>query len=77
MKLPCISSATNNNISECTSGSVRLVGGDYEFQGTVEFCIGDTWNTICGYRGNWNETNSLVLCHQLGLKPTSMCVQLF
>ena len=63
--------ATFNNISECRSGSIRLVGGNYANQGTVEFCIGGTWNTICGYPWDWNESNSLVLCNQLGLKHSS------
>ena len=64
------------NISACKSGSMRLIGGDYAFQGTVEICIGGTWNTICGYPSGWNETNSIVLCNQLGINTTSMCVQI-
>ena len=68
--------ATFNNISECRSGSIRLVGGNNTNQGTVEFCIGDSWNTICGYPWDWNETNSLVLCNQLGLKNSSMYVNI-
>ena len=63
--------ATFNNMSECRSGSIRLVGGNYANQGTVEFCIGGTWNTICGYPWDWNENNTIVLCRQLGLKSSS------
>ena len=33
-------------IIECTNGDVRLVGGEYENEGTVEVCYNNLWGQI-------------------------------
>ena len=48
----------------CTHGSVRLIGGSNEREGTVEVCLNGTWGTICGAR--WDSTDAGVVCRQLG-----------
>ena len=58
------------NISQCTSGEIRLVGGSTNYEGRVEFCIGDTWFALCGYPWSWDSTDAAVLCDQFGLQSS-------
>ena len=32
---------------ECSSGDLRLVGGERESEGRVEICVGGFWGTMC------------------------------
>ena len=43
---------------------IRLVGGDYEWEGIVEVRIEGQWLPVCD--NSWDRNDSLVACHQLG-----------
>ena len=47
----------------CITGVVRLVRGNYAYQGRVEVCINDSC-TVCG--NNFHISDAQVICRQLG-----------
>lgn len=51
-------------IIDCKNGDVRLVGGGFENEGTVEVCSNRQWSYIADT--NFTNTNALVICRQLG-----------
>ena len=50
--------------SECSSGDLRLVGGERESEGRVEICVGGFWGTVCD--SGWDQREALVVCRQSG-----------
>ena len=58
--------------SNCSTGDVRLVGGENEYEGTVEACINQVWGSVCRssysyfYSSSWNVREGQVVCGQLG-----------
>ena len=48
----------------CTYGDVRLIGGSTVYEGRVEVCINNNWNTVCD--NGWGSADARVVCGQLG-----------
>ena len=55
-----------NKLSEnCTTKEgVRLIGGQKEWEGTIQICFGRVWGTVCD--NYWDSTDAQVVCKQLG-----------
>ena len=51
----------------CTEGDIRLVGGENQYEGTVEICYNGLWGMISDF--NWGSSDARVACQQLKL-PT-------
>ena len=47
---------------------MRLSGGRNYLEGRVEICMNNEWGTVCDQM--WNDTNTIVVCRQLGLKSS-------
>ena len=45
--------------SECSSGDLRLVGGERESEGRVEICVEGFWGTVCD--SGWDQREALVV----------------
>ena len=64
--------------SDCLTGDIRLIGGENEYEGTVEICINQVWGSVCGYGsyyyGNsWDVQDGQVVCGQLGHQRLGLC----
>ena len=54
----------------CSTGGVRLVGGDTELEGRVEICINDAWGTVCD--ATFSVDEAAIICNQIGLPYNGM-----
>lgn len=50
---------------------MRIVGGISVFEGRVELCINEIWNTICA-DGAWTNNDANVACREAGYSATGM-----
>jgi len=48
----------------CTTGKLRLAGGNIANEGRVEICLNNWWGTVCD--DHWGKTEAAVVCRQLG-----------
>ena len=53
-----------NSQHECSSGNLRLVGGERENEGRVEICVEGFWGTACD--SGWGQEEAMVVCSQSG-----------
>ena len=53
--------------SDCINGSVRLLGGMNNGEGTLEYCYKGLWSPFCSL----NETEVIVACRQLGFNESN------
>ena len=50
--------------TNCTTGDMRLVGGNSDSEGRLEICLDRQWGTVCD--DSWDEQGAAVACRQLG-----------
>ena len=60
------------NISDgCSTGDIRLVGGESEREGRLEVCNNRRWGTVCGR--HWTNRHTAVVCRSLGFSDLLVC----
>ena len=57
-------------IADCIDGEVRLVDGEFEWEGRLEVCLSQRWSTVSN--DGWTHVNSQVVCNALGYDFTGM-----
>ena len=57
----CQAQATE--MSNCSSGDIRLVNGTNELEGRLEICINNVWGTVCSQ--GFTADDAEVVCNQL------------
>ena len=55
--------------ADCADGSVRLVGGDSDSEGTVEVCNDNLWGLVT--EAGWDDNDAKVVCRMIGFSSDS------
>ena len=55
-------------LDDCSTGVVRLVGGETEAEGRLELCYNNAWGTVCD--NEWSDKHTRVVCRHLGFSDT-------
>ena len=50
--------------TDCSDGEIRLVGSEWNYEGTVEVCYDHIWGLISD--SSWSIQDAEVVCRQLG-----------
>ena len=58
--------------TECSDGSIRLIGSTVARQGRVEICLEGRWGTVCDT--SWDSRDAAVVCRQLGHSSLGECI---
>lgn len=64
-----------NIIIACSTGDVRLAGGNSHLEGRVEFCFNNVWGTVCSE--GWGSEDTAVVCTQLGFISQGKVMPIF
>ena len=59
----------------CSTGQLRLMGGNIPNEGRVEICIDNVWGTVCD--DLWSNNDATVVCRQLGYSTQGKMLVLF
>ena len=52
-----------NLIAPCSTGQLRLAGGNIANEGRVEICLNNVWGTVCD--DHWGSIGAALVCRQL------------
>lgn len=59
-------------IASCYDGQLKLIGGDYEYQGRLQICSHQRWETLNYYE--WTFLTAYVACNDLGFQCMSIAI---
>ena len=54
-------------------GAMRLIGGQRNSEGRVEYCSGGVWGTVCGRY--WDAVDASIVCNYLGYTSHGKYIQ--
>ena len=55
-------------IAPCSTGDLRLAGGNVANEGRVEVCMDNQWGTVCD--DGWSINDANVACKKLGFSSS-------
>ena len=62
-------------VESCSiDGDMRLIGGQRNSEGRVEYCSGGVWGSVCDIF--WDTVDASIVCNQLGYPSQGKCTSL-